>query len=194
MVDTILTSFNYHYCFANYIKTTGSSASCGVETCYVSNSDATENNLLAGYSADSCSIYAEFTTPYFFIGTIVGTIVSLGATSKYNASNSASMRINTNQNTTGYVTYLYRTPGASTYDFNVGGPVTISSTNNKMIITNRQYAPVMAAMNGTTGTSATSLVPQKFNTFYLGGVACYKKLFYVPTYYTSSQLTRLTTL
>jgi hypothetical protein len=194
MVDTILTSFNYHYCFANYIKTTGSSASCGVETCYVSNSDATENNLLAGYSADSCSIYAEFTTPYFFIGTIVGTIISLGATSKYSTSNSASMRINTNTNTTGYVTYLYRPPAQSAFDFNVGSPVSISSTNNKMIITNRQYAPVMAAMNGSTGTSALGLVPQKFNILGLGGVACYKKLFYVPTYFNSNQLIRLTTL
>jgi len=194
MVDTILTSFNYHQCFANYIKTTGSSASCGTETCYVSNSNATENNLLAGYSADFFSIYAEFTMPYFFIGTIVGTVVSLGATSKYSTSNSASMRINTNANTTGYVTYLYRPPGASAYDFNSTGPVAISSTNNKMMITNRQYAPVMAAMNGTTGTSSTSLVSQKFNTFSLGGVVCYKKLFYIPDYLNSSQLISLTTL
>ena len=194
MVDTILTSFNYHYCFANYIKTTGSSASCGVETCYVSNSDATENNLLAGYSADSFSIYAEFTMPYFFISTIVGTIISLGATSKYNASNSASMRINTSAGLAAYVTYLYRPPAQSAFDFNAGGPVVVSSTNNKMIITNKQYAPIMAAMNGSTGTSALGLVPQKFNTFYLGGVACYKKLFYVPTYFNSNQLIRLTTL
>jgi hypothetical protein len=194
MVDTILTSFNYHYCFANYIKTTGSSASCGVETCYVSNSDATENNLLAGYSADSFSIYAEFTMPYFFIGTVVGTIINLGATSKYSTSNSASMRINTFQNTYAYVQYLYRPPAQSAYDFNIGSPVQVSATNNKMIITNRQYAPVMAAMNGSTGTSALGLVPQKFNTFYFGGVACYKKLFYVPTYFNSNQLIRLTTL
>jgi hypothetical protein len=194
MVDTILVSFNYHYCFANYIKTTGSSASCGVETCYVSNSDATENNLLAGYSADSCSIYAEFTMPYFFISTITGTIISLGATSKYSTSNSASMRINTSAGVAAYVTYLYRPPAQSAYDFNAGDPVVVSSTNNKMIITNRQYAPIMSAMNGTTGTSSSSLVPQRFNTFGIGGVACYKKLFYVPTYFNSAQLIRLTTI
>jgi len=194
MVDTILISFNYHYCFANYIKTTGSSASCGTETCYVSNSNATENNLLAGYTADSFSIYAEFTTPYFFIGTIVGTIINLGATSKYNTGNGASMRINTSQNTTGYITYLYRPPGQPAYDFNVGAPVAISALNNKMIITNRQSAPIMAAMNGSTNTSALGLIPQRFNTFYLGGVACYKKIFYVPTYFNSNQLIRLTTL
>ena len=192
MADIYITSFNYHSCFATYIKTTGSSVSCGAETCYVSNNDATENNLLAGYSPDSCSIYAEFTTPYFFIGTIVGTIVSLGSTSKYNAGNSASMRINTNQNTTGYVTYLYRPPGQAAFDFNAGSPVAISAINNKMIITNRQYAPIMAAMNGSTGTSALGLVPQKFNTFSLGGIACYKKLFYIPTYFNQSQLIRLT--
>lgn len=187
-------SNNYHSCFSNYIKTTNFTSSSLNDVCTISTSNATENNLLAGYSADSCSIYAEFTMPYFFISTISGTVVSLGATSKYNAGNSMSMRILTNQGSIGYVNQLYRPPGQPAYDFNMGAPVAISSSNNKMLITNRQYAPLISAMNGTTGTSSSSLVPQKFNTMSLGGTVCYKKLFYIPTYLNTSQVTRLTTL
>jgi len=184
----------YHSCFSNYIKTTTATTQSFADTCSVSTSNATENNLLAGYSADSCSIYAEFTMPYFFISTINGTVVSLGATSKYNAGNSMSMRILTNQGSIGYVNKLYRPPGQPAYDFNMGAPVAISAINNKMLITNRQYAPLVSAMNGITGTSSSSLVPQRFNTMSMLGTVCYKKIFYIPTYLNTSQVTRLTTL
>jgi len=194
MADIYITTFNYHTCFAAYIKTTGSAGTCFGDTCIIGSTDATENNLLAGYSADSCSVYVEFTTPYFFISTIVGNVIALGSTSKYNSGNTATMRINTNAGASGYVTYLYRPPGQAAFDFNAGAPVQISAINNKMIIANRQYAPLMCAMNGTTGTSSNSLIPQKFNILSMPGMACYKKIFYVPTYLNASQLIRLTTL
>lgn len=184
----------YHSCFSNYIKTTTAAASCGGDTCYVSANDSMENYLLGGNSADSCAIYAEFTTPYFFRSTIVGTILNSTAGPRYGNGGQMSMRLNTSAGTTGYVQHLYRPIAGGAYDFNMGAPTPLLATNNKMIISNRQNAPISSAMNGIVGTSANNLVPQKFNQLYISGTACYKKIIYIPTYLNLSQLARLTTL
>ena len=184
---------SYHSCFSNYIKTTTAIASCTNDTCYVSANDSMENFLLGGNSADSCAAYAEFTTPYFFRATIVGTAISFGAGAKYGSAGGMSMRFNTSGGA-GYVQHLYRPITGGAYDFNIGGPTLLLSTNNKMIISNRQYAPISSAMNGIVSTSATNLVPQRFNLLSIPGTACYKKIIYIPTYLNSAQLARLTTL
>lgn len=185
---------SYHSCFSNYIKTTTTIASCGGDTCYVSANDSMENFLLGGNSADSCAAYAEFTTPYFFRATIVGTPIYCTAGVKYGNGGQMSMRLNTSGGTTGYVQHLYRPIAGGAYDFNIGAPTPLLATNNKMIISNRQNAPISSSMNGIVGTSANNLVPQRFNQLYLSGTACYKKIIYIPTYLNSAQLARLTTL
>ena len=93
-----------------------------------------------------------------------------------------------------YINHLYRPYFGGAYDYNANTVPAILSTNNKMIITNRQFSPVMCAMNGNTGTSGSNLVPQRFNTMSINGTICYKKIFYTPIFINASQLIRLTTL
>jgi hypothetical protein len=187
----------YHSCFSNYIKTTASTNSCAGETCTVSTSDSNENNLLAGYPANECSAYAEFTTPYFFKTTISSTVLSLSAGTKYGPGGASNMRINYQYavpTDKGYINHLYRPYFGGAYDYNTNGATPILSNNNKMIITNRQFAPITCAMNGVIGTSSSSLIPQRFNLLTIGGTVCYKKIFFIPIYLNSSQIIRLTTL
>ena len=94
----------------------------------------------------------------------------------------------------GHINHLYRPYFGGAYDYNANTIPAILSTNNKMIITNRQFSPVMCAMNGNTGTSSVGLIPQRFNTMSMGGAICYKKIFYTPIFINTSQLIRLTTL
>jgi hypothetical protein len=185
---------SYHSCFSNYIKTTTAIGSCGADICYISANDSMENFLLGGNRADSCAAYAEFTTPYFFRSTIVGNILQCGGGIKYGNGGAMSMRINTIGGTTGYVQHLYRPVTGGAYDFTIGAPTPLLSTNNKMIISNRQFAPISSAMNGIVSSSTSNLVPQRFNLLSIPGTACYKKIIYIPTYLNSAQLARLTTL
>jgi len=196
MFDYSLNSANaYHTCFSSYIKTTTSTNSCSFESCVISSSDTNENNLLAGYPANECSAYAEFTTPYFFKTTISSTVLFLSAGTKYGPGGQMSMRINyLASEDKGYINHLYRPYFGGAYDYNANTIPAILSTNNKMIITNRQFSPVMCAINGNIGTSSVSLVPQRFNTMSIGGAICYKKIFYIPIFINASQLIRLTTL
>jgi hypothetical protein len=196
MFDYALNSSNlYHNCFSSYIKTTTSTGSCSSESCVISSSDANENNLLAGYPANECSAYAEFTTPYFFRTTINSTVLVLSAGTKYGPGGQMSMRVNYSASTDNpHINHLYRPYFGGAYDYNANTTPAILSTNNKMIITNRQFSPVMCAMNGNTGTSSVTLVPQRFNTMSINGTVCYKKIFYIPIFMNSSQLIRLTTL
>jgi len=185
----------YHSCFSNYIKTTVSTNSCQPDSCSVSTSDANENNLLAGYSANEMSVYAEFTMPYFFKTNITSSVIALTAGTKYGPGGSCNMRINyAPASDNGYVQQLYRPYFGGAYDFNIGAPTPILQNNNKMIITNRRYAPLTSAMNGVTGTSSTSLIPQRFNLLTINGAACYKKIFFVPIYLNTAQIIRLTTI
>ena len=194
--DYALNSSNgYHQCFSSYIKTTTSTGLCYADSCVISSSDANENNLLAGYLANECSAYAEFTTPYFFRTTISSTVLALSAGTKYGPGGAMTMRVNYSASTDNpHINHLYRPYFGGAYDYNANTVPAILSTNNKMIITNRQFSPVMCAMNGNTGTSSVALVPQRFNTMSIGGAICYKKIFYIPIFINTSQLIRLTTL
>jgi hypothetical protein len=185
----------YHSCFNNYIKTTASTNSMQPDSCFVSSSDANENNLLSGYLANESSLYAEFTTPYFFKTTISSNILVLSAGTKYGPGGTSSMRINyLASEDKGYVNHLYRPYFGGAYDYNTNGSTPILSNNNKMIITNRPQSPITCAMNGVIGTSSSSLVPQRFNLLTIAGTVCYKKIFFIPIYLNASQITRLTTL
>ena len=196
MFDYALNSTNaYHTCFSSYIKTTTSTSSSSPDSCFVSSSDSNENNLLAGYPANEFSAYAEFTSTYFFKTTISSTLLTISAGTKYGGGGSSNMRVNyTAASDTGFIQHLYRPVFGGAYDFNIGAPTPLLENNNKMIMTNRQYAPLTAAMNGVASSSATNLVPQRFNTLSLGGTMCYKKIFFIPICLNSSQIVRLTTL
>ena len=185
----------YHSAFSSYIKTTTATGSCGADSCFISNSDANENNLLAGHLANECSAYAEFTAPYFFKTNITSSVLAFSAGTKYGPGGSMTMRVNYNAaSDQGYIQHLYRPFFGGAYDFNIGSATPLLENNNKMIITNRRYAPLTSSMNGLTGTSALSLLSQRFNTMSLGGAICYKKIFFIPMYLNTSQITRLTTL
>jgi hypothetical protein len=186
---------NYHSCFSNYIKTTVSTNSSLADSCVLSSSDSNENNLLAGYPANEFSAYVEFTSTYFFKTTISSTLLAITAGTKYGGGGSSNMRVNyLPASDTGFIQHLYRPVTGGAYDFNIGAPTPLLENNNKIIMTNRQYAPLTSAMNGITGTSATNLVPQRFNALSLGGTMCYKKIFFIPMYLNAAQIIRLTTL
>lgn len=185
----------YHSCFSNYIKTTATTNSCQPDSCSVSTADSNENRLLAGYSANEMSVYAEFTMPYFFKTNITSSVITLSAGTKHGPGGSSTMRVNyAPASDNGYIQHLYRPFFGGAYDFNIGAPTPILQNNNKIIITNRQYAPLTSAMNGVTGTSSTNLIPQRFNLLTISGAACYKKIFFVPIYLNTAQIVRLTTL
>ncbi len=196
MFDYQLNTTNgYHSCFSNYIKTTTSTSSSSPDSCFVSSSDANENNLLAGYPANEFSAYAEFTSTYFFKTNITSTLLAVSAGTKYGPGGSSNMRVNyIPASDTGFIQHLYRPVTGGAYDFNIGAPTPLLENNNKMIMTNRQYAPLTSAMNGVASSSTTNLVPQRFNTLSLGGTMCYKKIFFIPIYLNSAQIIRLTTL
>lgn len=176
----------YHYCFAQYIKTTGSTGSCSADQCTINSQNGSDyNRFLGGFKEDNFSLYCEFTLPYFFRSTIASNIVNIGGSTRLGSNNwYCSMRV-TNAN----VGYLYRTPAG--WDF---GSFAIQESNNKMIITNKQVPTLITAMNGTLATSSASLVPGKFDYIVLVGACCIKKLIYVPSYPGSDNIKRLTTL
>lgn len=177
---------NYHHCFAQYIKTTGSTGSCAEDQCYVnSRNGSTYSRFLSTFNENNFSVYCEFTLPYFFRSTIASSIVALYGSTRLGSNNYiAAMRV-----LNGNINYVYRTSVSS--DF---GSFAVQESNNKMIITNKQVPTIIAAMNGTLATSSASLVPVKFDSLYMNGTCCIKKLIYVPSYPGSDNIKRLTTL
>jgi hypothetical protein len=179
-------SVGYHQCFTQYIKTTGSTTTCLADQFYVnSQGGASYSSFLSTFNENNFTVYCEFTVPYFFRSTISSNIISLYGSTRLGSNNyQSSMRVS-NAN----ISYLYRTP--SGWDF---GSFAIQESNNKMIITNKQSPTLISAMNGTLATSSASLVPAKFDSFYVNGICCVKKLIYIPSYPGSDAIKGLTTL
>jgi hypothetical protein len=172
---------NYHYAPHSYFKTTTSIFTGVTESCYVASSINEYNRLSNGYPAIDWSIYVEFTYPTFFRNTISGNILYMSNTT----GGQTSLRVlNSSANT------LYRYPGFS-YDY---GSYTIQENNNKFIMCNRTTGPIYSCFNGVIHQSSVNITPQTFTTLYLYGQACYKKIFYIPTFLNMSQIQRLTAL